>query len=277
MIGTLTISSIMSIFLLADIVIDAAIALRGRLRKATCLLLLVLFIIPTTINETKSTILLLPLGLLTTLLLGSPPGRRLRNGLSAIGLFAIFGGLYIPIYDYYASLNNPYPYTVENFFSDRKAVEEYVDQGTDLGSRRDAGRWDSLVVPLKTFSADPVRLMFGVGIGNASVSTFGASYSGEYNGLLGRYTAVSSGGSFLVEIGILGLGMVMLLYWLSLRDAIYVALRGPTLRGALALGWCGVTVVIAVATFYKTLHAFDSLFVPVLVLPLGWWPLNVPV
>jgi hypothetical protein len=257
--GTLLISSVMSIFLIAATCIAAALMLRGRLSKTAFLALFLLFAVPTTINETKSTVLLLPLGLLTTLLIGSPRGRRLRFSISALALLALFAALYVPVYDYFASANNPYPYTVESFFSDRRAVVRYVDQGTDLGSRREAGRWDALVVPLQTFASDPVHLMFGVGVGNGSASSLGIGYTGEYNGLFGRYTIETSAAAFIVEIGVLGLALVLWLYWLILRDSLSVATHDRTIVGAVALGWLGVTLVMAVATFYKSLHYFESL------------------
>jgi hypothetical protein len=257
--GTLMISSVMSIFLIAAMCVAAALMLRGRLSKWIFFALFVLFIVPTTINETKSTVLLLPLGLLATLLLGSPPGRRLRVGVSAVALLAVFAAVYIPVYDHYASVNNPYPYTVENFFSDRKTVVNYIDQQTDLGSRREAGRWDALVVPLQAFASDPVRLMLGVGVGNASPSALGPSFTGQYYTLFGRYTIETSAAAYIVELGVLGLALAMTFYLLILRDAFVVAMRDDTIVGAVALGWVGVTLVMMVATFYKSLHLIESL------------------
>jgi len=257
--GTLIISSIMSIFLVCSACVAAALTLRDRLSRTTFLLLFLLFAIPTSINETKSTVLLLPIGLITTLVVGASAGQRMRIGLSALGLLAIFGAIYVPVYDHFASVNNPYPYTIEGFFSDQRAVTRYVDQNTDLGSRREAGRWDSLEVPVQTFAADPVHLAFGVGIGNGSASSLGAGYTGEYQALFGRYTIETSGAAFIVEIGVVGLLLVLVLYLLIFRDALVVASEDEGIVGSIALGWLGVTLVIAIATFYKSLHYFESL------------------
>ena len=257
--GTLIISSIMSIFLIAAICIAAALTLRGRLRWKTFLVLFLLLIIPTTINETKSTLLLLPIGLLTTLMVGSPREKRLRIGVSAFALLAVFGAVYVPVYDYFATANNPYPYTVESFFSNGRTVERYVDQGTDLGSRKEAGRWDALVVPLQTFASDPVHLVLGVGIANGSASAFGSGYTGQYYGLFGRYTIETSGAAFIIEIGVLGLALILLLYALILGDAYAVAAEEQTVIGSIALAWLGITLVMALAMFYKSLHYFESL------------------
>jgi hypothetical protein len=257
--GTMQISSILSIFLIGVICVAAAMMLRGRLSKLKFFWLFVLCVIPTTINETKGTVLLLPLGLIATLLVGSPPRRRLRIAVSALTLVAVFGALYIPIYNYFAAADNPYPYTVEQFFSSKKFMTQYLDKQSDLGSTGEVGRIDSLLVPLQTFASDPIKLAFGVGAGNASVSSLGQNYTGQYYGVLGRYAAMSSGATFIIEIGVLGLGLVMILYWMILRDTFVVALHDSTIVGDIALGWLGFTLVIIVSTFYKSLQNFESL------------------
>ena len=258
-VGTLLISSVMSIFLISCICVAAGLVLRGRISKVVFFTLFVLLVIPTTINETKGTLFLLPIGLLTALVVGSPPKKRMKVGISALMLLAVFGLLFVPIYDYFSVRNNPYPYTVESFFSSKKMVGHYLDPGTDLGSRKGAGRIDSLVVPLQTLSADPVQLTLGVGIGNGSGSALGNVYAGAYYELLGRFTQQSSAAAFIVEIGVLGMTLVLLLYWLIFRDAYFVATQDSSIIGAVALGWIGTTAVFAVATFYKTIHYFDSL------------------
>jgi hypothetical protein len=257
--GTLMISSIMSIFLVAVICVAAALALRGRLSKIAFFCIFVLLVIPTTINETKSTVFLLPIGLLTTLLAGSPPRKRLRVGVSAVLLLTVFAGLFVPIYDFFAVTNNPYPYTFESFFTDKKRVMTYLDRNTDIGSRGEVGRVDSIVAPLQEFSSDPVHLVFGVGIYNASFSALGNNYTGEYYPLLGHYAGETSAAAFLVETGVLGLALALILDWLVFRDAVYVATRDRSLFGALALGWLGIMVVVVISTFYKSLHYFESL------------------
>ncbi len=258
--GTLMISSIMSIFLIAVICVAAALALRGRLSKVAFICIFVLLVIPTTINETKGTLFLLPFGLLTTLLAGSPPRKRLRVGASGVLLLTLFAVLFVPIYDFFAVANNPYPVTLESFFSNKKRVVTYLDRNTDVGSRGEAGRVDAIVAPLQEFSSDPLHLMFGVGIYNASSSGgLGNDFTGEYYPLLGRYTIETSGAAFLVETGILGLALALLLDWLVFRDAVFVARHDPSIFGALALGWLGIVVVIVIATFYKSLHYFESI------------------
>jgi hypothetical protein len=163
------------------------------------------------------------------------------------------------VYDYFAITNNPYPYTLERFFSNEHMVEHYVDRNAGVGSRIEVGRVDSILVPLEHFSSDPVHLMLGVGVGNSSSSLLGSAYVGAYFTLLGRYTDCTAAAQFLVEIGVLGLLLVLLLYWLIFRDSLVVAGEDQSLIGSLALGWIGITAVITVATFYKNIVGFESL------------------
>src|SRR5262249_13522050 len=87
----------------------------------------------------------------------------------------------------------------------------------------------------------------------------GSPYVGTYFTLLGRYTDCTAASQFLVEIGVVGLLLVLLLYWLIFRDSLAVAREDPSLIGSLALGWVGITAVITVATFYKNIVGFESL------------------
>jgi hypothetical protein len=244
--GTLMISSIESIFLIAVICIAAALVLRGRMSRSVFVGLFILLFVPTTINETKGTLFMLPIGLLLTLFLGSGPRKRLGVAISGIALLAVSGAVFIPVYDYFA-------------ISNEKAVTHYVDRDAGIGTRIEVGRVDSIVVPLQHFATDPVRLMLGVGIGNSSSSALGPGYVGAYFSLLGRYTDCTGASQFLVEIGVVGTALVLLLYWLIFRDAIVVAREDDSLFGSLALGWAGVTAVITFATFYKNIVGFESL------------------
>jgi hypothetical protein len=258
-VGTMVISSIMSIFLIGSICISAGLMLRQRLSIPVFFALFVLFIIPTTINETKATLFLLPIGLTMTLVFGSAPGKRLRIGMSAIVLIAVFGAIFVPVYNHFSTIDNPYPFTLSEFFGNPQMVENSVNLGRGVGTRTEVGRGDALIVPLREFSTSPMELLIGTGIGNASRSSVGSKAPGAYYQVFGRYAETSSAGTFLLEIGLLGSALVFWLYWLIFRDAVFVAAHDVGIKGSIALGWVGVTAVMAVATFYKQTLGFESL------------------
>jgi hypothetical protein len=73
---------------------------------------------------------------------------------------------------------------------------------------------------------------------------------------------VSAGAVFLLEIGVVGIGMVLLLYWFVLSDSFAVMKMDTELIGSLAAGWVGVVVIMGLATFYNVIHAHVSLSYP---------------
>ena len=89
--GSLLISSIMSIFLIGTMCVVAAMYARGRITRWQFAALFVLLLVPTTINETKATLFLLPLSLLVAFLVAARPDRRLRVVLLVSIMAVAFG------------------------------------------------------------------------------------------------------------------------------------------------------------------------------------------
>ena len=99
--GTLLISSVMSIFLICAMCVVAALFVRKRLSTLQFVVFAILLLLPTTINETKGTLFLLPIGLLFAFMAAAKPGRRLRVVALASGVLAAFGAVFFPVYDYF--------------------------------------------------------------------------------------------------------------------------------------------------------------------------------
>src|ERR1700732_4777000 len=82
--GTVLDSGVLTMFLVCTVFILTGLLLKHRLSKLQYGVLFLLLLIPTTINETKVTVVFLPLGLLVTVLLGADRGKRLTY--AGIGL-----------------------------------------------------------------------------------------------------------------------------------------------------------------------------------------------
>ncbi|HVW69747.1 MAG TPA: hypothetical protein VHB68_12285 [Steroidobacteraceae bacterium] len=257
--GTLMLSGVMSLFQIGVVCTLTGLFVRRRITLGRYVMLFLLVLLPTTINETKVTLLLLPIGLLATVIIGAPPGTKQRVALGSVLLMVAFGALFVPIYDYFNTRYNPYPVTLGDFFGNSKKVETYMENGAGVGSRKEAGRVDAIEVPLERLSRDPVKLVFGLGIGNASNSNLGPQFTGEYYGLYGRYTIESSTAAFLLEMGVGGVLLVLVFMALIFGDSLAVAREGTGLTSALAVGWAGITLVTAISLFYLTLHTTESL------------------
>lgn len=254
--GTLLNSGIVSIFLICCLAMASAFYVRKLMTGKQFLLLFFIFLIPTTINETKITLLLLPVGLLVAFVAAAETGKALRHLVVASLVLVVAGSIFIPVYDSLIE-RRQYGLSVGEFFGDRRNVERYLVTGKGVGARQ-VGRVDGLVVPTQQIAKDPVTLAFGYGIGNASESALGESFTGQYGRLYAPFLSTTYS-RFILEIGVLGVAIMVLLYFLVWSDARVVARVGEGVVGAFGAGWVAVTVVIFLATAYAKLDVFASL------------------
>jgi hypothetical protein len=260
--GTMMASGNLSLFLICELCVAAAMVLRGRLSRMWFVFLFVLFMLPMSINETKITVFALPLGLLATTIVGSAKGTRLKVSFYAVAVLIGGGFIFVPLYDFFNAWNNPdlnHQYRIEDFISNPKALGSYLDTKASVGSQKEAGRVDALVVPLQVLSKDPSQLGFGLGLGNTSKSSLGGQFSGRYEPIYGIYSVETSVATFMLETGVVGAVLVLLLHWLIFRDALYLMNRDQGLVGVLALGWIGTSIIMGAGLFYITLHTSESL------------------
>jgi hypothetical protein len=255
-------SGILSLVLIGIVLVLTGQLLRKRIGTIAFIVLFFVLLIPTTINETKVTAIVLPIGLLTTIVAASPPGKRLRIFLGGVSLLLVFAAILVPVYDY-MNRNSPYKQgrTLEDFFTDQKTMATYMatqKQGAALGMRRDVRRGDALEVPFQYMARDPIQLAFGLGIGNATHSNIGESFTGAYNGLFDKFL-ITSVTIFLLEIGLFGTALIFVLYWFIFADTLAVAKTDTTYTGSLAAGWIGVVAIMPAATFYSAIHTYTSM------------------
>lgn len=256
--GTVMHSGILSILLICALCILASLTVRGRFPKLWFGVCFLLLIIPMSINETKISLLVLPVALLATFYFASPPGRRLVVTASALGLISLGGAIFVPLYNYYNTLNNPVPMTVGDWF-DSKTLKSYLKTDARVGSTDEAGRLDALTLAFREFSGDPIKLAFGVGLGNASQSSLGEQFSGRYQTLYWQYVLAVSMGAFLLEIGLLGALLVLALHIALLRDSLVVLRIDQGLVADVAPGYVGLWIAILVGLFYTSIHTFEVL------------------
>lgn len=246
-IGTLMSSNHLSVFLICVACVLAGMYLRKRLSLGKFVVLVLVVLIPTTINETKGTIILAPIGLLTTFIVGAKPGKRVGNALVALLVISLFGSIFLPVYDYYA--RQRWGYGLVDFMMMHGRLEGYLSkQDAAVGSSQ-AGKVDAIVIPLKELARDPPELAFGLGTGNASDSALGLQFTGRYFHRFEPFRQ-STGSIVILETGVLGIALVYVLYLMIFRDARYLAERDKSLQGALAAGWTGAMAVMAISTFY---------------------------
>lgn len=257
--GTLVISSVLSIFLICCISVAAALLTRKYLKPWQFLVLFFLLVIPTMINETKGTLVLLPIGLYLAFMAGSrTSGQKAKYAVAAVAFLAAFVAMFVPMYDDLVA-DREYGTPIGEFLSDPMHIRRYLYHEQQVGTtQQGVGRVDAIVVPLQNLVQSPTRLVFGYGIGNASHSALGPGFVGQYNAVF-RPFLTSAFGRLALELGLLGMGLILALMWLVYRDAKIVAKRDDGWMGAFSAGWVAVTVVITISLFYKEITAHASL------------------
>jgi hypothetical protein len=259
--GTLMDSGILSMYLISAVLVMTGLLMKRRISKFWYTVLFFLLLIPTAINETKVTVIMLPFGLVTALILGADRGNRLRYaGMTLIALIA-FGALFIPVYDSLEA-HNHYKTKLVDFFTDERQLDRYLaaggkEHGTGIGGSKPSHRMDGIVVPIKYLARDPVTLAFGLGLGNVSPSNLGKNFEGAYVGLF-RSLLVTSFSYFILEFGVVGVILIGCLYWMIFSDTLFVARSDGGLTGAIAAGWTGVVAIFLLAVIYNTFYQFAS-------------------
>jgi hypothetical protein len=259
--GTLLDSGILSMLLICTVLVLTGLLLKRRIGKLQYLVFFLVLLFPTTINETKVTVIFLPLGLLVTLFVGAEPGKRMRYTGIALALLIVFGAIFVPVYDKMEE-GDPNRIDIVDFFTDQQKLSQYVvanDKGkaTGVGGKQVAHRGEAISIPLQYLAKDPVRVAFGLGLGNVSPSTMGKNFEGSYYKLF-ENISVTSFAYFVLEFGVLGVMLIGALFWMVFSDSLSVARRDDTLTGALAAGWTGVVAIFLVATLYNPFHFFTS-------------------
>jgi hypothetical protein len=257
--GTLMTSGILSLFLIGVLCVMGSLMLRGRVGKIWYAACFVALVLPMSINETKVTVFLLPLALLVTFALAARPGKRILVMASALGLLVLGGAIFVPLYDYFGTMHNPVPLTIEDFLTNSQQFNTYMDKKAGVGTGEEAGRLDALRAPINALHDDPVKLTFGLGLGNASHSSLGKQFTGKYDTIYWNFVTTLSITAFLFELGLFGTALILLLHWMVLRDALYVSRRDSGLLGDLAPGYIGAWVTVTVGLAYLTVHTFESL------------------
>jgi hypothetical protein len=259
--GTLMDSGILSMFLICAALVLTGLLLKRRIGGLWYAVLFLILLIPTTINETKVTVVFLPLGLIVTLLVGADRGKRLRYAGMGLAVLVVFGAIFVPVYNVLEERNH-YKVEIVDFFTNPQELDKYV-VGTGqpatagLGGKKLVHRGEAIVFPIKFLARDPAQLAFGLGLGNVSPSNLGKNFQGAYYGLFQNILIISFA-YFVLELGLLGVVLIAILFWLVFSDSLAVARSDDSLVGAIAAGWTGVVAVFVLATIYNSFHYFTS-------------------
>jgi hypothetical protein len=253
--GTLTTSSAMSMFIVAVIAGCVTFYLRGRLSLRALIVLCACLFLPTTINETKATLVLLPFALLVPAMLMPGKTRRLRKVAPVLGVGFVAVTAFVLMYNYLIQYREFAGPISEYFTSD--TVWYYLYTGAANTDQAYIGRFDSIEIAFEHTSQDPLKLAFGYGAGNVSES-FLPEFNGQYWAHFTRFGVSSTQIThFLWEIGLVGLVVYLYLFALVARDALTLA-RSKDAEAPLGQIWTVVVIVMAFALVYKSVFSMND-------------------
>ncbi|MFU8814054.1 MAG: hypothetical protein ACNA7W_01835 [Pseudomonadales bacterium] len=255
--GSVETGAFLSIILVCAISVLFALYLKKMIRAWTFGWLFLLLFLPTTLNETKGTIILFPFALGVPVLLME--GRKRFQGavlVAAIGAVAL--GLFSFLYQYTQVKFVGQDDTITDFFEPDRFQHYMAPRTAGIETMEERyGRVDVVVAAFEEISKDPVTLLVGFGMGSVTPSPIPhlSAYRPEF---VERGITETSAPYILLETGVLGALLWLVFFTMLFRDSQALS-RRDGLVGALALGWLGVLPVIVVALFYKAIIPVNAI------------------
>jgi len=253
-IGTLMNSGLLSVFLICLAAVVFTVYLRGKLRLAATVPILLIILLPTMINETKGSLFLIPFAFFVPVL--ARPSTNLAKNLTVAAIScAAFFALYVPIYNSF--LESRSGGGIVEFLTSEDRLVYYLKKDAEVGTTGPVGRIDKLVLPIRVLGTDPVLITLGLGMGAVTQSSLGPQYEGEYVSKYGDLVGGTISRLFW-EIGWLGLVLVNVFLALIFLDSWKMRHRTDT-TGLFAQAWVAVLAVMAVGMFYKNVMSSSAI------------------
>lgn len=247
--GTVMISSLLTVLLVCAISIIVSLYVKKQLSLKVMLFICIFLSFPTTLNETKSSVIFLPLAFMLPFFLSSGSDKKIGQ-LLAIGLVAtVVMAAFVTIYDYF--IVPRWGYGISDFLALDGRTAEYLYKGVEADEDIDSiGKIDGYFLALSVLAKDPLHLLFGLGMGNVS-NSFIEGLDGEYWSQYAKYgVGTTTISNLLWELGVIGLMLHFWVLWLIFKDAKYLSTTSGR-WGALGLGWMIVTIIVFISFGYK--------------------------
>jgi hypothetical protein len=252
-------SGILSIFLSIMIVLWNTRFFKRKLSFFQYVLGLLALTVPMSLNETKVSAILIPLAfLISTVALPEAKRYKKKMFIGCIMLLVVFFGYRFAYNTFYAS--DYTPRGIDNYILNPQFSFEYLS-GNPEGRM---SRLASISFAFNQISRNPIHLLFGVGIGNASESFFRAT-SGEYHRIFGELVIMQTSYAFLLwEVGVLG--SILFLFIL-----IYLAIFAYKKRNVDGPYHEVFTMVFSMVVIFLPMMAYTNVFRDDLFLYLFWF------
>lgn len=277
--GTVLKTTSLTIIMIGLIIFLVALYLKKAINIKSLLVLAFLLFLPTALNETKSTVIIFPAGLIGLIFI-------MYREISQKQLTIIVGsgflllGTYVAFYDSLYGKGDEGPGFVEMMTAEEgmlrsggynyegyqvdpnevlniedKIIGQYKHLPTEV---EDMGRFDTMFIPFQVFmgeNKDVVRLFFGFGIGNVTSKLGKGGTYAHVQRLRGGGTTLSL---LLWETGLLGVVSFIFFLILIAWDSAILAKNDSGFWGKFASGWFGITVIIIITLPYFNLYYYPE-------------------
>lgn len=257
--GSVTVSSSLTMVLCISIALIIALYVHRKIALSLTLVLFCYLAAPTAINETKATMLLLPLATIGPFVLARGIEKKWRKAIPVLGICVLGLVAFATVYN--TMIEARWGGTRITDFFTGAGYEGYLYRGSEEGDLTySIGRLDSMILPISVMSDKWMQLLFGLGIGNVSPSSLpgmeGAYF--EMGKELGYgLTAI---GNLLWETGIIGLSLYLSLFFMFWRDARRCAALDKDSDSGWRYTWWSICIVIFVLGFaYKSVLQLNEL------------------
>jgi len=254
--GTVGGSGQLTVILVCAIAILLSFYLAKKISLIHFIVLFSLFFMPMTMNETKVSLILLPMALILPIYFSSSD-INLKQFIPLIGFIILVGIAFVFIYNHFVS--SVAGYGITDFLSGEGRAERYIYKGTEFGSLEKVGRGDAIVIAYTILSENILDLLFGLGIGNVSLS-FLPELSGAYAEKYRDYGV--TGGSmtnFLWEIGLVGIISYLLLFFMAFKYSKLLSIKMQnSYIGTFSNGWKTVSILIAIGSTYTMVFSLNA-------------------
>jgi len=257
--GTLESSAPLSIVMICSIAVIFALYLKKQVDVRLFLLTSCCLFLPTAIDETKATLIFLPIAFVLPALFSGGYGSLTKT--KSLLTMALVGGLfisaYVPIYNHFIKAWGVWghPNGILAFLQKEDELKNYLYRGAKGTRGERIRRGDVIVLAYKNLSTDIRSLAFGVGIGNVMDSYF-KSCRGKYSEA-SRYRPETLALTHLFwELGLMGVIVYFVFFFFLFRDALLLR-RSDDIFGCFALAWTSVIVIIGLCLMYQNIISLN--------------------
>ena len=257
--GTMTDSGTLSIMMVVGVAGLTVLYLKRRLSLMLLLGATAFLLVPTMLNETKATLVMLPVAMLAPLFLMRGAERPFRRLFPLIAVFAVAGAVSINVYNAMLQSHRDPEASLQQFWLEG-GVQRYMYKGSVEGDSR-VGRVDSLQLALRGITERPLRAAFGLGVGNVSTAML-PGFEGEYAHYYDRYKISFTQLTMLLwNMGFMGLVAFGIFYFATFRDALFLARWSgpPSILGQI---WAPITLIAVMCLLYKPILTSNEIIYP---------------